>query len=364
MAQNAVLDSLRKIGSPEATAAVLGVWTTGKNDELKPIAANVFSFVSKDGSEKVGTGSALDALGKVAADNTADQNFRLEASVAYGRLARSKDRVSLLMDQAKKYKEASDKARKEADGPPKTAYEAAKVTYEAAKAGLDAAKAEVARKGGERKAPIELINKMTEAKVAFDKVKDPFTKAKATWKALDDKADAYRGYQRLFETHVARIEIAIHCKQDAKCYADTLVAKPAVEKDDDGNDKPIKAPQQAEKCKADWTALAGRLKAASSDIEVGQVHRRGEAGGLHRPDRARHARARQDGGRRQGRRPGHPALQRPQRRPPGAPEHPAGPAQGGRQGLQGVRRRARRRHQGRRGQGRPPRAERRDPGAP
>lgn len=268
VAQNAVLDSLRKIGSPEATSAVLAVWTTGKNDELKPIAANVFSFVSKDGSEKVGTGSALDALGKVAADNSADQNFRLEASVAYGRLARSKDRVSLLMDQAKKYKEASDKARKEADGPPKTAYEAAKGVYESAKANLDAAKADVARKGGERKAPIDLINKMTETKVAFDKVKDPFTKAKATWKALDDKADAYRGYQRLFETHVARIEIAMHCKQDAKCYADTLVAKPAAEKGEDGNDKPLKAPQQAEKCKADWSALAGRLKAASSDIEV------------------------------------------------------------------------------------------------
>jgi HEAT repeat protein len=268
VAQNAVLDSLRKIGSNDATKAVLDVWTVGKNDDLKPIAANVFSFVSKDGSEKVGTGSALDALGKVAADNTADQTFRLEASVAYGRLARSKDRVSLLMDQAKKYKEASDKARKEADGPPKAAYETQKTIYEAAKEKLDAAKSDVARAGGERKAPIEKINTMTEAKVAFDKVKDPFTKAKATWKALDDKAEAYKGYQRLFETHVARIEIAMHCKADAACYAGTLVPVPAVEKDADGSDKPRKGPQQSEKCKADWPDIAKRLKDASSDIEV------------------------------------------------------------------------------------------------
>lgn len=243
-AHNSILDSLRKIGSPQATEAVLAVWTTGTNADLKPIAANVFSFVSRDGSEKVGTGTALDALGKIAADNAADQTLRLEASVAYGRLARTKDRIPLLMEQAKKYKEASDKAAKEAAGPPKKAYEDAKAVYEAAKAALDSAKAEVARKGGERKAPIELINKTTEAKVAFDKVKDPFTKAKATWKALDDKAKAYRGFQRLFETHAARIEIAMHCKQDPACYAGTLDAT--------------------------WEQIGPRLKEASADIEVGK----------------------------------------------------------------------------------------------
>lgn len=268
VSQNAVLDALRKIGSPEATQAVLAVWTTGKVDDIKPIAANVFSFVSRDGSEKVGAGTALDALGKIAADNSADQTLRLEASVAYGRLARTKDRIPLLIGLAKKYKEASDTARKEADGPPKAAYEAAKKVYEAAKEDLDLAKAEVNRKGGERKAPVDLIEKMTAAKVAFDKVKEPHTKAKAAWKALDDKAEAYRGFQRLFETHVARIEIAMHCGKEAKCYAETLAPIPAPEVDEDGSPKPRKPPQIAEKCKADWPKLAERLKAASSEIEV------------------------------------------------------------------------------------------------
>jgi hypothetical protein len=271
VSQNAALDALRKIGSPEATKAVLDVWTTGKVDDIKPMAANVFSFVSRDGSEKVGTGTALDALGKIAADNQADQNLRLEASVAYARLARSKDRVPLLIGLAKKYKEASDAARKEADGPPKVAYEAAKKVYEAAKEALDAAKSEVNRKGGERKAPVDLIEKMTAAKVAFDKVKEPHTKAKAAWKALDDKADAYRGFQRLFETHAARIEIAMHCGKNespARCYAETLAPIPGPELDEDGNPKPRKAPQIAEKCKADWPKLAERLKAVSSEIEV------------------------------------------------------------------------------------------------
>ncbi|MBE7449406.1 MAG: HEAT repeat domain-containing protein [Kofleriaceae bacterium] len=265
---NAILDALRKIGSPQATQAVLDVWTTGKVEEIKPIAANVFSFVSRDGSEKTGKGTALDALGAIAADNSADQGLRLEASVAYGRLARSKDRIPLLLTQAKKYKEASDKAKKEADGSPKLQYEAAKGVYEAAKEKLDAAKAEVNRKGGERKAPIELIEAMTKAKVEFDKVKDPYTVARANWKGLDDKAKAYRGFQRLFETHAARIEIAMHCKDDVACYVGLLPAIPAAETDEDGNPRPLKGPDVNAKCKADWAGLSARLKAASSDIEV------------------------------------------------------------------------------------------------
>ncbi len=267
---NAILDALRKIGhgNPDATQAVLAVWTTGTVADIKPIAANVYSFVSKDGSEKVGTGSGVDALGKIAETNEADQTLRLEASVAYGRLARAKERIPLLMVQAKKYKEASDKAQKEANGPPKAAYEKQKVIYDAAKASLDEAKAAVARKGGPNKAPVDLIEANTKAKVEFDKVKDPYTAAKATWKALEDKAKAYRGYQRLFETHAARIEIAMHCKDNADCYAQTLPAIPAVEKDEDGNDKPLKTPDVNGKCKADWPAISKRIKEANKDIEV------------------------------------------------------------------------------------------------
>jgi hypothetical protein len=267
---NAILDSLRKIGlgNPEATNAVMNIWVAGKDDELRPIAANVFSFVCKDGLEKVGTGTALDALGKIAEQNDADQNLRLEAAVAYGRLARTRDKIPLLMGQAKKYKDASDKAQKEADGPPKVAYEKQKVIYDAAKAKLDEAKAAVARKGGPNKAPVELIEANTKAKVEFDKVKDPYTAAKATWKALEDKAKAYRGYQRLFETHAARIEIAMHCKDDMACYAKTLVPVPAEEKDEAGNVKRPKPPDIGAKCKADWADISARLKAANSDIEV------------------------------------------------------------------------------------------------
>jgi hypothetical protein len=35
------------------------------------------------------------------------------------------------------------------------------------------------------------------------------------------------GYARMFQTHVARIEIAARCKADATCYAAAFTAKPA-----------------------------------------------------------------------------------------------------------------------------------------
>ncbi len=206
------LDALRKIGAADAAAPVIALWTSKDTDpNIRPMAANVFSYLSRDGSEKVGNTSAVDALGKIAADNGAEQRLRLEAAVAYARLATRADQIPLLRTQADKYQEASDKAKKEADGAPKAAYEKVKAPYDAAKAALDAAKKKVRDNGGEGKAPIEMINAVTAAKLEFDKVKDPYTKARTTWKTLEETSEAYRGYQRTFETHIARIEIAVHC---------------------------------------------------------------------------------------------------------------------------------------------------------
>ena len=225
-AANAALDSLRKIGSAQASKAVLDLWTN-PDSSLRPMAANVFSYVSRDGAEMVGKTKAVDLLGKIAADNTADQGLRLEAATAYARLANRKDQIPLLRALADKYQEASDKAKKEADGAPKAAYEKVKGPYDAAKAALDAAKKKVRDNGGEGKAPVDMISAMTKAKDDFEKAKEPFTKAKAAWKTLEDTSEAYRGFQRVFETHIARIEVAIHCNGDAACLAGSLKATPA-----------------------------------------------------------------------------------------------------------------------------------------
>lgn len=224
-AQNGILDALRKIGSPAAAPAVLDLVVNSKDNNLRPMAVNVYSFVSPSGGEKVGTGTALDFLGKLVADTTQDFTTRLEAATAYGRLATTADRIKVLQDQAAQFEDGSNKARKEADGAPKAALAAAKTPYDAAKEELKKAKDAVARKGGESKAPVELITAMTNAKTALDKVTKPYQEAKAKFDELDNKAKNYKASQRVFETHIARIEIAIYCKGDAACLAKSLTAK-------------------------------------------------------------------------------------------------------------------------------------------
>ena len=224
-AANAALDAIRKIGSGDAAGPVLDIWTN-PDSSLRPFAANVFSYVSRDGTEKVGKVSAVERLGQIAADNSAEQGLRLEAAVAYARLATRADQIPLLRKLADKYQEASDKAKKDADGAPKAAYEKVKGPYDAAKAELDIAKKRVRDAGGEGKAPVALIEEATKAKEAFEKAKDPYTKARASWKTLEDTSEAYRGYQRVFETHIARVEIAVRCAGDMACLAKTLTQTP------------------------------------------------------------------------------------------------------------------------------------------
>lgn len=224
-AQNGALDALRKIGSPAAAAAVLDIWVNSKDNNLRPMATGVYSFVSRDGSEKVGTGTALDLLGKLVVDTTTDFTLRLEAATAYARLASAADRIKILQDQAKQFETGSEEALTKSKGAPKAALAAAKVPYDAAKEELKKAKDAVARKGGEAKADIELINKMTEAKTALDKVTKPYQEAKAKFDELDNKAKNYKASQRVFETHIARVEIALHCKGDPACLGGTLSAK-------------------------------------------------------------------------------------------------------------------------------------------
>lgn len=232
-AHNAILDALRKIGDPGAADAVLAVWGDPKGDErLRPVAAAVYGFVSVDGSEKLGGKSGLQLLADVAGNNDADQALRLAASESFGRLASSKGQLDALQKLAKKYADASAKARKDADGEPKKAFDAVKKEFDAAQAkyeetrkAVDKAKAEA---GGDiaMVAP-ELLNASTAAKAEFDKLKkEKYLPAKEKFDVLDGQAKGYMGYQRGFENHIARIEIAIHCDGKMECLMGAFDAKP------------------------------------------------------------------------------------------------------------------------------------------
>jgi len=232
-AQNAVIDALRKIGDPSAADAILKIVADPKADEqLKPVAAGAYGFISVDGSEKAGSDTGLSLMGKIAADNKADQALRLAASESYGRLAKSKDQIKLLQDEAKKYADASAKARGQADGDPKKVFDAANAKFEAANKALTDAKAAVekakaAAGGAVENVPADILNAATKAKDDFDKVKkEVYIPAKDKFDSLDQAAKGYLGYERGFEDHIAKIEIAQHCAGDVNCLVGTFDADP------------------------------------------------------------------------------------------------------------------------------------------
>jgi hypothetical protein len=232
-AHNAILDALRKIGEPKSAQAVLNVFADPKGDErLRPVAATVYGFVSAEGAEKYGNDTGLGLLGKIAGDNAADQGLRLAASESYGRIADDKGKIAVLKAQAKKYADASQKARGEADAAPKKALDEAKKKFDAAQTTLAEAQAEVekakAAAGGDvAKVPDDVLTKATKAKEDFEKVKkEVYLPAKEKFDVLDGQAEGYKGYQRGFENHIARIEIAIHCEGKAECLVGAFDAKP------------------------------------------------------------------------------------------------------------------------------------------
>lgn len=217
---NGIYDSLRKIGSPDGADQLKAIWSDAKAEtQSRVLAIGAYAFVARGGA-------GVAELGKLASTDGADDALRQEAATAFARLATSEGDIDTLTKLADKYRKAADEARAKADGPPKVAYEKAKAINDEAKKKLAAAKAKFNAEGGVKKASSETINAFTEAQKAADDADEPFDNAKAEWKPLDNAAKDYRGYQRLFETHIARIEIYLNCKADPACYAKALDAKP------------------------------------------------------------------------------------------------------------------------------------------
>jgi HEAT repeat protein len=212
---NGIYDSLRKIGSPEGADQLKAIWSDAKADtQERVLAIGAYAFVAR-GADGVAE------LGKIAT-SAGDNGLRQEAATAFARLATTEADIAVLVGQAAINQKSADEARAKADGPPKAAYDKAKAVYDDAKKKLAAAKAKFNAEGGVKKASSDTINAYTEAQKAADDADEPFDNAKAEWKPLDNEAKDYRSYQRLFETHIARVEIYLNCKSDPACYAKTL----------------------------------------------------------------------------------------------------------------------------------------------
>jgi hypothetical protein len=244
----AIFEALGKIGSPEGAATVRAMWSGHAGPEAAPksgksgkagaapaqgggesdlntriMAMGAYPFLVRDDA-------GTDELGKITADNKADEGLRRTAATAFALLAHDARDVTALEGLAQKYFDESAKRRAEADGKAKVAADAAEKEFTKAKKLLDDAKANALKATHDTTKTAEDIKAAT---AAAKKAEDDFKVAKKThgdavapYKAADRQAKDYKSYARLFQTHIARIEIAIRCKQDISCYAGSLKLKP------------------------------------------------------------------------------------------------------------------------------------------
>jgi len=219
-----LFDSLRKIGSAEAAKPVRDLWMSKDTDlTVKVLAISAYPFLTRDDA-------GVDELAKIAADNAADDTLRQEAATAFARLTRDAKSLSVLEGLADKYFKASADKQKEANGKPKQDADAADKIFEEQKKTLEKAKSDLVRLTNDKSKGAEEIKAAT---AAVKKLEDEFKvhkkkhrEATAPYKQLQSASKAYKGYARMFQTHIARIEVAIRCKQDLNCYAATLKLTP------------------------------------------------------------------------------------------------------------------------------------------
>jgi hypothetical protein len=224
----AIFDALRKIGSDQAADTLLGIWSDSKADLAARMGAiGAYSFTAK-GDE------AVDKLTKIIEDNSENGDLRLEAAATYGRLARGASSIPLMQTLAAKYGKESDDDRAKADGEPKKTMEKAMEKVKVARKAREEAKANLEKITRDPDASAEKIRAATDEAAAKEEAfKEADKKQKADsqkYYELDRNAQLRHGYQRQFQAHIARIEIALRCSKDEKetlpCFIGTLKAKP------------------------------------------------------------------------------------------------------------------------------------------
>ncbi|HLL22290.1 MAG TPA: hypothetical protein VK427_09170, partial [Kofleriaceae bacterium] len=227
---NAIFDALRKIGAADAAPKVYAMFAGGgkkgagaADTMTKILAIGAYPFLARDMT-------GVPELGKIAADNTADDGLRQEAATAFARMSRDKADIAVLETLATKYFDAADKKRKEGEGKPKADADAADKELEAQKKAYDAIKVEMIKITKDTSKSAEDIKAMSDkvkkAEEDFKAFKKKHRDKVAPFKSADNAAKAYKGYARMFQTHIARIEVALRCKEDLACYAGTLKQTP------------------------------------------------------------------------------------------------------------------------------------------
>ena len=241
---NAIFDAIKKIGAPTGADKIRAMWEGGAapapakgkkgapaaapeggGDKLmtRILAVGAYPFVARDDSGVTG-------LGKIAADNNADQNLRTEAATAFARLSHDQADIKILNELAQKYYDASDKKRKEAESK-KAEKDAADKEFDAVKKKYDDAKADTLKATHDPSKSAQDIKDSTErskkAEEDMKVAKKTHREKTAPYNQADGAAKDYINYAHMFQIHIARIEVAIRCKNDLNCYVGTLKETPA-----------------------------------------------------------------------------------------------------------------------------------------
>ncbi len=240
----AVFDALGKIGSGEAAKPVYALWkgvkAPKKNEPAPPefgtkvLAIVKYPFLSRDLT-------GVKELATIAGDNGADREaeyhdqLRTVAAEAFARMSRDAGDIKILQALAKKYFDASAEKRKAADGKPKAEADAADKVLEKEKKKLEDLRIEQTKVVNDSTKSADDINKATkkfkDAEIKFKQAKLKHREDTRQYKELDGLAKAYKGFARLFQYHIARIQTGIRCKDSLDCYADTLKMTPEAAKE-------------------------------------------------------------------------------------------------------------------------------------
>ncbi len=247
---NAVFDSLRKIGAASAAEKVRSIWDKGAPKPKAPpkgkpgkgapapaadaadaggdlttriLAVGAYPFVAHDDG-------GVAQLGTIAFDNHADLNLRTESATAFARLSRDPAHIKELNDLADQYYKQAADYRAKADAKPKADADAADKEFDAARKKRDDAKSDALKATNDKTKTAQDIRNAAEAakkaeddfKVASGKHKD----ALKPFKDLDTRSKGLKYTGRMFQTHIARIEVALRCNSDISCYSATLKESP------------------------------------------------------------------------------------------------------------------------------------------
>ena len=215
----AILETLRKIGSPDAAAAMRALWSDRQWDlAIRAAAIDAYAYVTRDSA-------VAEELGKMAMDNAIDIELRAAAGATHARLSRDPRSIAMQQAMASRLFEEGARTAKEVD-PATPRAKKVHQELESAKRAFETAREDLLAKTKDPKTTAAQILDATKsmAKVEVD-LRMTAMKVRP-FQYLERFAKAAPGFARGFQRNIAQIDLAIRCKEDLACFAASLRLTP------------------------------------------------------------------------------------------------------------------------------------------